>query len=213
MRAAGTQLIDTLLVGAFPVGLVGMLSVVGLRRRAVACDGPRALVVLLLSGGITFLATALLFPVATLWGTFAPRQRTAARGAHRGHACWVSTRCMTRISIARHWKRINVIVGPVALLALAMPIALVQLASVADSAGTFERRLAAVRVALDAARRARPHGPLMSDHPMSLSWVLDRPVMVLPDDPPGTLGGARPGHRRRPRSSCSTTAAATPRSC
>ena len=30
-------------------------------------------------------------------------------------------------------------------------------------------------------------GTIMSDHPMSLSWILDRPVMVVPDDPPGTI--------------------------
>jgi len=62
----------------------------------------------------------------------------------------------------------------------------VELASVANSAGSFERRLAAVRIALDAAGDD-PTLPLMSDHPMSLAWVLDRPVLVLPDDPPGTL--------------------------
>jgi hypothetical protein len=184
VRAAGTQLIDTLLVGAFPVGLVGILSVIGLRRRP-SLRHPSALVVLLLGGGITFLATALLFPVATLWGTFAHSSGPLLVGLIVTTVLGVDA-LMTRISIARHWEHINVIVGPVALLALAVPIALVQLASVADTAGTFERRLEAVRVALDVT--GEPAGtPVMSDHPMSLSWVLDRPVMVVPDDPPGTL--------------------------
>ncbi len=184
LRAAGTQLIDALLVGAFPVGLVGLLSIIGLRRRA-SLRHPTALVVLLLAGGITFLATALLFPVATLWGTFAHASGPLLIGLIVATVLGVDG-LMTRISIARHWERINVIVGPAALLALAIPIALVQLASVAGTAGTFERRLAAVRVALDVSGEPT-EGPIMSDHPMSLSWVLGRPVLVVPDDPPGTL--------------------------
>ena len=184
LRAVGTQLIDTLLVGAFPVGLVGMLSVIGLRRRP-SLGRPTALVVLLVGGGITFLTSALLFPVATLWGTFAHASGPLLVGLIVATVLGVDA-LMTRISVARHWDRINVVVGPVALLALAVPIALVQLASVAGTAGSFERRLAAVRVALDAAGEAAGI-PVMSDHPMSLSWVLDRPVMVVPDDPPSTL--------------------------
>jgi hypothetical protein len=141
--------------------------------------------VLLLSGGITFLATALLFPVATLWGTFAHASGPLLVGLIVATVLGIDA-LMTRISIARHWDQINVIVGPAALLALAVPIALVQLASVAGSAGTFERRLQAVRVALEVSG-VPADGPIMSDHPMSLSWILDRPVMVVPDDPPGTL--------------------------
>ena len=184
LRAAGTQLIDTLLVGAFPVGVVGLLSIIGLRRRP-SLRRPTALVVLLLAGGITFLATAVLFPVATLWGTFAHASGPLLIGLIVATVLGIDA-LMTRISIARHWERINVIVGPAALLALAIPIALVQLASVAGTAGTFERRLAAVRVALEVAGEPT-EGPIMSDHPMSLSWVLGRPVLVVPDDEPATL--------------------------
>ena len=184
LRAAGTQLIDTLLVGAFPIGILGMLSVVGLRRRA-SLRQPTSLVVLLVGGGITFLASAVLFPVATLWGTFAHASGPLLVGLIVASVLGIDA-LMTRISIARHWQQINVIVGPAALLALTVPIALVQLASVAGSAGTFERRLEAVRVAMDVAG-VPADGTIMSDHPMSLSWILDRPVMVVPDDPPGTI--------------------------
>jgi hypothetical protein len=106
---------------------------------------------------------------------------------------------MTRISLARGWDPVNVIVGPAALLALALPVTLIQLASVRGSATEMERRIAAVEVALDAADRdadagapagaaADAEAPLVSDHPMSLAWLLDRPVVVLPDDPPAVLG-------------------------
>jgi hypothetical protein len=58
----------------------------------------------------------------------------------------------------------------------------------------MERRIEAVSVALDAAAATAqdPAGdlaaPLVSDHPMSLAWLLQRPVVVLPDDPPAALG-------------------------
>jgi len=184
VRAAASQLIDTLVLSAFPIGIAGMLSIIGLRRRP-SLHGPTALLVLLISGGLTFIGTALLFPVATLWGTFGHASGPLLVGLIVAAVLGVDA-LMTRLSLARHWERINVIVGPAALLALAVPMAFVELASVANSAGSFERRLAAVRIALDAAGDD-PTLPLMSDHPMSLAWVLDRPVLVLPDDPPGTL--------------------------
>lgn len=184
VRAAGTQLIDLLLLGAFPIGVAGMLAVLGLRGRP-SLRRPTALVVLLLSGALTFVATALLFPVATLWGTFAHASGPLLVGLIVAAVLGVDA-LMAHISVARGWDRINVIVGPATLLALAVPMALVQLASVANSASTFERRLGAVRTALIAAG-ADTTLPLMSDHPMSLAWSLDRPVLVLPDDPPWTL--------------------------
>jgi hypothetical protein len=185
LRAMGSQLTDTVLVGAFPVGLLGILSAILLRRRP-SLRRPSALVVLLLSGTLTFLASAVLFPVATLWGTFLHASGPLLMGCIVASVLGVDA-AMTRVSQKRGWPKVNVIVGPVALLALAIPVAIVQLASVADSASTMERRIEAVQVALRQTDDD-PALPLMSDHPMSLAWVLDRPVMVLPDDPPTTLG-------------------------
>ena len=67
----------------------------------------------------------------------------------------------------------NVIVGPAALLALALPGGAVQLASVRGSALEMERRIEAARGL--ARRSPRPGAAgdraalLMSDHPMSLA--------------------------------------------
>jgi hypothetical protein len=184
IRAMGTQLTDTILLGAFPVGVVGILSAI-LLRRSPALRRPSALLLLLASGSLTFLATALLFPVATLWGTF-----LHASGPLLVALIVASTlgadACMARVSRARGWPKVNVIVGPAALLALALPVAAVQLGAVADSARSMERRLAAVRMALPITGDD-PRSALMSDHPMSVAWVLGRPVMVLPDDAPATL--------------------------
>ena len=191
-RAGVTQLVDTIILGAFPLGLVGIVSVIGLRRRA-SLRSASALVVLLLSGAITFVATALLFPVATLWGTFQHASGPLLVGLVVAAVLGLDA-VMTRISVARGWDPVNVIVGPAALIALTIPVTLIQLVSVRGSALDMERRIEAVSVALDATaatatdRAADLAAPLVSDHPMSLAWILERPVLVLPDDPPATLG-------------------------
>lgn len=191
-RAVGMQATDTILLGAFPVGIVGVVAVVGLRRRR-ALRTPSALVVLLASGAITFGATALLFPVATLWGTFQHASGPLLVGLIVSAVLGMDA-VMTRISVARGWDPVNVIVGPAALVALMLPVTLIQLVSVRGSALDMQRRIVAVGLALDAATADPddPTGdavaPLVSDHPMSLAWVLERPVLVLPDDPPAILG-------------------------
>ena len=167
IRAMGTQLTDTVLLGAFPVGVVGVLSAI-LLRRSPALRRPTALVVLLVSGSLTFLATALLFPVATLWGTFqhasGPLLVALIVASVLGADAF-----MARVSRARGWPKVNVIVGPAALLALALPVAAVQLAAVADSARSMERRLAAVRAGLAAHRRRA--GPGAHERPPDVPCV------------------------------------------
>ncbi len=191
-RAGATQLVDTVVLSAFPVGVVGIVALIGLRRRP-SLRTPSALVVLLLSGAITFVATAVLFPVATLWGTFQHASGPLLVGLVVTAVLGLDA-VMTRISVARGWDPVNVIVGPAALIALTIPVTLIQLTSVRGSAMEMERRIEAVALALDAdtasADDAAADGvaPLVSDHPMSLSWVLERPVLVLPDDPPAVLG-------------------------
>lgn len=191
-RAIAGQFTDTILLGAFPIGVAGIVATVGLRRRP-SLRTPSALVVLLLSGSLTFVATALLFPVATLWGTFQHASGPLLVGLIVTAVLGMDA-VMTRLSTARGWDPVNVIVGPAALIALTLPVTLIQVASVRGSALDMERRIEAVAVALEAGAASSddPAGdlaaPLMSDHPMSLAWLLERPVLVLPDDPPEVLG-------------------------
>ncbi|MBX3028722.1 MAG: hypothetical protein KF809_01050 [Chloroflexi bacterium] len=182
-RALAAQGVDTIALGAFPVGVVGIAAMIALRRRP-SLRTPSALVVLLLSGTITFLATAILFPVATLWGTFAHASGPLLMGLIIASVLGADA-LMTRISIRRGWDPVNVVVGPGALLALALPMTLIQLTAVAGSARNLQQRITAVGTALEA--DGGIPALLMSDQPMSVSWLLDRPVMVLPDDPPATL--------------------------
>lgn len=191
-RAGASQFVDTIVLGAFPVGVVGLVALVGLRRRP-SVRSASALTVLLASGAITFVATALLFPVATLWGTFQHASGPLLVGFIVTAMLGLDA-VMTRVSHARGWDPVNVIVGPAALVALTLPVSLIQLAAVRGSALDMERRIGAVAVALDTAegsavdRAADLAAPLVSDQPMSLAWLLGRPVLVLPDDPPAALG-------------------------
>lgn len=182
-RALTSQAFETVALGAFPVGIAGLVAVIGLRRRP-SLRTPSALTVLLLSGALTFLATAILFPVATLWGTFAHAAGPLLMGLIVASVLGVDA-LMTRISVRRGWEPVNVIVGPGALLALALPMTLIALVSLEGSGRDLQRRIDAVGTALEASGGIP--SLLMSDQPMSVSWLLDRPVMVLPDDPPETL--------------------------
>jgi hypothetical protein len=181
--AAVHQLVSVLVVPAFPVGLVGLVALVGLRR-SPAVRRPTALAVLLLGGSAIFLATALLFPVATLWGTFLHSAGpllvalavTSALGADR---------LMARISVRRAWGTVNIIVAPMAMVAVAVLLLGLQLVTVARSADRLSARLAVVAADLEALLAADPTAPavLMSDHPIWLADATERPAIALPDEP------------------------------
>lgn len=189
-RAVAAQATDAIALAGFPVGVVGVAAIVGLRRRR-SLRTASALVVLLASGAMTFGATALLFPVATLWGTFQHASGPLMVGLIVAAVLGMDA-LMTRISAARGWDPVNVIVGPAALVALMLPVTLIQLGSVRGSALDMQRRIEAVGLALAATTPGHADGglgaPLVSDHPMSVAWLLERPVLVLPDDPPVVLG-------------------------
>jgi hypothetical protein len=69
IEAALDNFVSVIAVPPFPVGLAGLIALVGLRR-APGLRSPTALMAVLLSSGLIFLTTVALFPVATLWGTF-----------------------------------------------------------------------------------------------------------------------------------------------
>jgi hypothetical protein len=175
-------LVDVLLLAAFPVGLAGLVALVGMRR-SPSLRHP-ALATVLASGGITFLTTALLFPVATRWGTFLHASGpllvgltvTAALGADA---------LMARVSRMRGWGRTNVLLGPVALIAMTVLLSALQLTLVSRQAGERQRQMEAVAAALgEAAGEFGVAIPavLITDHPMWLADALDRDAVALPDE-------------------------------
>jgi 4-amino-4-deoxy-L-arabinose transferase-like glycosyltransferase len=132
------DLVDVLLVSAGPIAAVGLLTVlIGLRRRGVRPTG--ALAVLLGAGAITFVATSVLFPVATVWGTFehaaGPLQVGLIVAALIGADAFVA-----RIRTWRDWPRANAWLAPAGLALIGLPIAALALAGAASSANANAQR-------------------------------------------------------------------------
>jgi hypothetical protein len=186
------NLLSVLIVPAFPLGVVGLIAVVALRG-SPALRRPTGLQALMVSGMLTFLVTSLVFPVATLSGTFLHAAGPLLVGlaicaALGGDAL------MVRVSRWRGWPRPNVIVAPIALLALVVSLAALQVAVAARQASEVGDRVRQVAVALDhlgavATAGGGPARPtvLMSDHPMWLADATGQPVIALPDETPAAV--------------------------
>jgi hypothetical protein len=182
LAAAWSSVFEVLLLAAFPVGLAGLLSVIGLRR-SPALREP-GLTSLLVSGAITFGTTVLLFPVATRWGTFLHASGpllvalivTAVLGTDA---------LMARISTLRGWQRPNVILGPIALLVVAALLGALQLGLLSRQAGERQRQVEAVVATLsEVAAELGVDIPsaVITDHPMWLADALGRDALALPDE-------------------------------
>lgn len=188
LAAAWDGFFNVLAVPAFPVGLLGLLAVLGMRH-SPALRRPTALAVLLLSGALTFAATVLVFPVATLWGTFLHASGPLLAGlivvaALGGDAL------LARISRARAWERPNVIIAPIALLAVTGLLAVLQVLIVARHSQEAQTRYEAIAVTVDAfavASEMSVPRTIITDHPMWLASALERTAVALPDEPVQTL--------------------------
>jgi Dolichyl-phosphate-mannose-protein mannosyltransferase len=180
------QLVNVLLIPAFPVGAVGIVAVLAFRR-SPALRQPTALRALLLSGLLVFAATGLLFPVSTLWGTF-----LHASGPLLAGLCVTAAlggdALIARVRVARAWSRENAWLSAAALLALAVPLAgFESLVVSVQSARQADR----IQAAADVARNlpeVQAGGPIVSDHPIWLSDALGVPVIALPDESPADVG-------------------------
>jgi hypothetical protein len=187
------DLVDVLAVPGGPAIAVGLLTALAalaviVRRRYVRHHALWAspLVALMLGGGLIYVATSVLFPVATLWGTFEHAAGplfvglsvSAAAGTDRVVA-WVRRR--------RGWPRTNAWLAPLTLVALTLPLAGLQVAIAAGQTRDEASRMAAAASALPASLAdagVAMDTPLISDQPIWLSDALDRPAIALPDEPP-----------------------------
>ena len=183
LAAALDGLLNVLVVLAFPIGVVGLIALVGMRHSR-ALRRPTALVALLMAGAMTFFSTMLLFPVATLWGTFLHASGpllvalivTAALG---GDAA------LARISRRRHWEKDNVIVAPIALLAVALLLTFLQVRIFAEQSRSTERQYDALAAAVHSAAAdigSDVPAAVVTDHPMWLAGALERSAVALPDE-------------------------------
>jgi hypothetical protein len=167
LAAAWDIFLNVILFTAFPVGVVGLVALLGMRRSR-ALRRPTAVLVLLISSGLTFVTTVLLFPVATLWGTF-----MHASGPLLVAMIVVSVlggdALLARISVARRWEKPNVILAPVALIAMAGLLAGFQLVAFATQAQAAKERYDGIvrAIGMVATRDAvEVPATVISDHPM-----------------------------------------------
>ncbi len=188
LQALVHDLVSVLLVPALPIGAIGLISLLALRR-SPAVARPTALRALLLSGLISYLVTSLVFPVATMWGTFQHAASPLLVGLIVATMLGVDG-AVARLAHARSWPRANALLAPLGVLAIVMPFGLLQVSVVGRQATAQEARIDAVVAAIaplaevaelgsDHRAPAR-HAALISDHPVWLAEALR--VVALPDE-------------------------------
>lgn len=183
VSAAWHGLVEVLLLPAFPVGLAGLAALVGLRH-STALRRPTAWLALLICGAFIFCGTVLLFPVATLWGTFqhasGPLLVALIVAAALGADALVA-----RLSTLRRWQQPNIILGPIALVAVTALLGYYQLGLVAKQSSDQRARFGELAAGITA--HAEEQGlevpsTLITDHPMWLADALDHQAIALPDE-------------------------------
>jgi hypothetical protein len=200
LRAAFEVLADVILLAAFPIGAAGLAALVGLRH-APALRRVTPLSMLLASGGLTFLSTCLLFPVATRWGTFLHASGPLLVGLIVAAALGGDA-LLWRISRARHWHEPNVVLAPVALLTVTVLLCLLQVSFTVSQSRQLRSRYEAITAAIgrvagdmdgagdlgDAGDPGRPlPAVIITDHPMYLAHASGRATLALPSEEPAAV--------------------------
>jgi len=169
-----------LLLTAIPVGPIGLIGLPWVVRS-------RVLRPLLIGGTLTFLATTLVFPVATTQGTFlhaaGPIHVLLVLSAMAGLDALVA-----RVARARSWGPGSAVLVPIGLLLVAVPFLAITVAGIGgvarDTQARYEdlaRRLEAAGVPLADA------GPVISDHPIWIAEAYRVPALALPDESPESV--------------------------
>jgi hypothetical protein len=188
LAAAAAAISDALLFPALPIGVVGLVSLLGLWR-SPTLRRPSALTVLLWSGALTFVATVLLFPVASRWGTYLHASGPFLVALTAVSALGADA-FMARISRWRRWPKVNVIIGPAGLVLVTVSLSVLQLGFLSDQTRSRQERYEAIARSLSDVATAnmgeRP-GTIMTDHPMWLATVTGQPAIALPDEDPSSV--------------------------
>ena len=178
--AAAHDFFDVLLVPALVIVVVGIAAALaGWRRRSDISRSP--LGALLIYGVLAFAVTTALFPVATLWGTFAhaagPLVVALSVLAVLGADAFVA-----RVRQWRHWSRANLWLAPAALIALSLPMTAFQLVTAGQQARDSHQQVAAAASLVRANVPIDATKPVISDEPVWLSDALGVPAIALPDE-------------------------------
>jgi len=170
--------VDVLLIPATVIVVVGVTAALaGWRRRSDLARSPLA--ALLIYGVIAFAVTSALFPVATLFGTFAHASGPLLVGLIVLTALGTDA-FVARVRQWRQWSRANLWLAPAALVALSMPMTVFQLAAAGQQARDGQQQVAAAAAVVRAAMPLDVTKPLISDRPIWLSDALGVPAIALP---------------------------------
>ena len=179
------NLVDVLLLPSFPVGIVGLIALALMPRVRSA----RALRPLAILGAITFVATTLLFPVSTTWGTFlhaaGPVHVLLIVGCLAGLDAVIA-----RVGRWRGWTNPVAWLGPTLTIAISALFSL-SLASYGAQARDVQARFVALGPALTAAgvSAADQAAPVITDFPIWYAEATRRPALALPDESPADVLG------------------------
>ncbi len=183
LAALWAGLVEVLLLPAFPVGAVGLVALVAMRR-SPALRRPTSLAALLASGLLVLASTVLLFPVATRWGTFLHASGPLLVGLLVMAVLGMDA-LLARVSAWRHWRQPNVILGPLALIILAAALGGLQISLVADQSRDRQARYAAIARAIQAVAEDEGQAvpaTVISDRPVWIAEALERDAVALPDE-------------------------------
>jgi hypothetical protein len=174
------DIFSVLLVPAFPVGLVGLAALPWAGRR-------RALRPLVLVSVFTFLATSLMFPVATQSGTYLHASEAALVLA--AVCCLVVLdQAIVRIGRIRHWTRPVAWLGPAFAIAAAAPLCFVSVNSVAGQASYTSSRYETLAVAMAGAGVPLDNSsPVITDTPIWLAEAARVRTLALPEESPASV--------------------------
>jgi hypothetical protein len=171
------NLLNVLMLPAFPVGLLGIVALFWVGRR-------RALRPVVLVSIFTFLVTSLAFPVATQSGTFlhaaGPAFVLLVIGGIVALDSFVAT-----VGRWRHWTRPVAWLGPAFAIAALAPLCFVTVTTLGHQADDTKTRYEVLPAAL--ARAGVPLDgthPVITDNPIWLAETIGIPTLSLPDESP-----------------------------
>ena len=144
---------------------------------------------LTLAAALTFLATGLLFPVATLAGTFLHASGPALV-ALVVVAALATDRVVAAIGAWRGWDKQNAWLAPLLTLALALPVTGLEVWLTGSFAST--RRPGRALRPRPWRARCRPQAGrqpavVISDEPIGFGLATGRPTLILPDEAPADV--------------------------
>ena len=203
------NLLDSLILPAAPLTLVALVAL-PFTRRWPSLRQASPFAVLLLSGLLTFLATSIVFPVATRWGTFLHASGPLLVGLVVCVALGLD-RAVARLGRWRGWARPNVILPAVLVIGLTLPLAVFQVRVLAVQTAGVRDDFQAIATTLAAQPElADPRRPILTDHPIWLAELLRRPALALPDESPAEVWRLASTFDAGLVAPCATPAAATP---